>query len=296
MVEVRGAAIEVQFLHPAAKLMFSQNSIAAGHNTNTAAGETPNFFFMPGEPKPFYDALSDAVIGRAADASLPALLTRTYRSKGWTEAAIPPELMVYAERYADQTHVDAHFSSSSRLPLMLVVAATPSFGIGKDGAPPSTVVVASPTLSIARRQRAHSRRQDTHMTSTLVERARGRHAVRAPPPSHARGTMLRGRGGAGGVAVVRRYSAVGRGGHEAAGGHALLQRGPMTMVRRMRRMRTITARPRPRPRPRSRSRPRRDPSQPLPFRAGRDDASCCRFGTARRRRRARQTRPSSTPR
>ena len=106
MVEVRGAAIEVQFLHPAAKLMFSQNSIAAGHNTNLAAGETPNFFFMPGEPKPFYDALSDAVIGHSVDATLPALLARTYTSKGWTEDAIPPELAQYAERYA-QTRADS---------------------------------------------------------------------------------------------------------------------------------------------------------------------------------------------
>ena len=112
MVEVRGVAIELQFLHPAAKLMFSQNSIAAGHTTNRAAGETPNFFFaLPGAPKPFYDALSDAVVHRRADASLPARLARTYTSKGWAAAAIPPALRRYADKYADQTRVDAHFSS-----------------------------------------------------------------------------------------------------------------------------------------------------------------------------------------
>ena len=110
MVEVDGAAIEVQFLHPAAKIMFSQNS-AAGHNTDRAPGETPSFFFMPDVPKPFYNALSDAVIGRLADASLPDLLTRTYMSKGWTKAAIPPELKRYAASYS-RTNMDKHVSST----------------------------------------------------------------------------------------------------------------------------------------------------------------------------------------
>lgn len=114
---VEGIGVEVQFVHPAAGIIFQDNSEKnlRGDGITNLNIEAPNFFYMEGEPLSFYRAISEAVITAAPNAELPGLLTRTFTSKGWTEAHIDAELMRFAQVYAQQDTMDAHLAAQSDL-------------------------------------------------------------------------------------------------------------------------------------------------------------------------------------